>query len=192
MFSDEIVKVRYARKFLVQVAAHGFGLPLEEHQAGTKLPWTFDRSQALIPGLRQFLPEFRGMSDTEWKTYVEDRVPKHFKARVASLKGALPPEGLWPEHSNRQQKVCGNSVFVFVCYGSSVNSLTFTCVCNFKDQHPIWKMLDVRYEAIAGNCAEFGAGRDLGPDFFSVHFTCMPDTPNAIMHTPSDYESEYA
>ena len=57
--------------------------------------------------------------------------------------------------------------------------------------HPTWRMLDVRYEALAGNCRDNGVLRDLGPDYFSVHFTCMPVTDNANMHKPSDYKTEH-
>ena len=48
----------------------------------------------------------------------------------------------------------------------------------------------MRYEAIAGNCGDWGEARDLGPDFFSVHFTCMPVTEHIAMKKPNDYKSE--
>ena len=103
------------------------------------------------------------MSDAEWRNYVMRRVPPFMQSRVDALKGQLPPEGLWPEALAKAKA----------------------------ENKAIWIPLDVRYEAIAGNCAEFGQQRDLGPDFFSVHFTCMPVTTNANMHKPNDYKSEH-
>ena len=90
----------------MQVAAHGFGKPLENHRSGTDLPWTYDESQALIPGLREFIPEFRKMTEKEWYDYVMRHVPKFMQPRVDQLpKGELPPEGLWPEYQDRDKQV---------------------------------------------------------------------------------------
>ena len=49
------------------------------------------------PGYREFIPEFRAMTDAEWKDYVMHHVPPFMKPRVDELNGELPPEGLWPE-----------------------------------------------------------------------------------------------
>lgn len=80
-------------------------MPREDQRSGTNLPWTYDESQALLPGLRAFLPEFRAMTDAGWKDFVLRHTPKFLKPRVEQLKGALPPEGLWPEYEDRAAKV---------------------------------------------------------------------------------------
>lgn len=85
----------------LQVIAHAYGRPHPDKQSGTVLPWTYDESIALLPGLRAFVPEFRAMSDEAWKEYAVSRVPPLHKERVAQLKGELPPEGLWPEFAEK-------------------------------------------------------------------------------------------
>ena len=88
-----------------QVLAHAYGRLRPEYLSGTSLPWTYDESQAMVPGLREFLPQFRRMTDDEWKSWVYDRVPKYLEPRVALLNGSLPPEGLWPEYREQAAKV---------------------------------------------------------------------------------------
>ena len=81
----------------LQVAAHAFGDPREEKRGEAALPWTYDASIAVLPGYRAYIPEFRALTDAQWKDYVVHRVPAFQKPRVERLKGALPPEGPWPE-----------------------------------------------------------------------------------------------
>jgi hypothetical protein len=87
----------------LQVTAHAFGRPREDKRAGSNLPWTIDENQALMPGLREYLPEFHNMSDAEWLAYVYKSVPSIHAERVARLKGALPPSGMWPEAAAEAQ-----------------------------------------------------------------------------------------
>ena len=51
----------------------------------------------------------------------------------------------------------------------------------------VWHMLDPRYDGLVGNC-ECVPERDLGSQYFSVHFTCLPVTPP--VHKPGRYENE--
>ena len=82
---------------ITQVAAHAFGDPREEKRGEATLPWTYDASVAVLPGYREFIPEFRRMKEKDWNNYVTRRAPAFMAPQIAALKGALPPEGLWPE-----------------------------------------------------------------------------------------------
>ena len=82
----------------MQVVAHAFGHPMKGRLGSVQLPWSTDESQGIAPGLRAFLPVYRGMSDAEWKDFVFRSGRKTiFAQRLDALNGSLPPEGLWPE-----------------------------------------------------------------------------------------------
>ena len=56
-----------------------------------------------------------------------------------------------------------------------------------REGKPVWHMLDPRYDGLVGNC-ECVPERDLGAQYFTVHFTCLPVTPP--VHKPGRYENE--
>ena len=49
-------------------------------------------------------------------------------------------------------------------------------------------MLDVRYTGTPGDCDALGLSRDLGPDYFTLHFACMPSNNKH----PTEIDSEEA
>lgn len=100
------------------------------------------------------------ISFCQWQKLALDRLPVHLKGGDWDAE-RLPPEGLLPPN---------------LAPGAAHSAAS------------IWHMLDVRYMGTPGDCEALGPRRDLGPDYFTLHFACMP---TGLVH-PTEATTEEA
>ncbi len=144
----------------MQVVLHLYGIIDAKVSDYKEWPFSRDLAQGTVHGLR-VLPVYVNMSDDTME--------------VELLSGGrrgkfLPPAGLRDK------------------YLASAKDAAASMEDGALDAAGLrWHMFDPRYDGLVGNC-ECLAERDLGPAYFTVHFTCLPVTPP--VHKPGHYTNE--
>lgn len=144
----------------MQVVLYAFGRIEKATSDYREWPMSRDLRQGMVPGVR-VLPGYVNMTDPELSN----------ELLSGGRRGAqLPPPGLLPAEQPAAQAAAE------ALAGGKGDA-----------EGAAWHMLDPRYDGLVGNC-ECLPERDLGPAYFSVHFTCLPVTPP--VHKPGRYENE--
>jgi hypothetical protein len=144
----------------MQVVLHAYGRVEKPASDFKEWPFSRDLKQGIVPGVR-ILPVYTNVSDETLK----------LELLSGGRRGKeLPEPGLRSPY-----KEAGAAAAKSWEEGSDFAEGTG------------WHMLDPRYDGLVGDC-ECQADRDLGPAYFTVHFTCLPVTPP--LEKPGRYESE--
>lgn len=172
---------------VVQVVGHYFG-DQEPTAFQRDFPYLRDATMGAVPNLALF-PEFRNWTNAQLLKRFQEYAPAPLQPYAEE---GVFVEGLLPHIKAEAKRVSACAVAVRARIARRAYEHARLRSLHAQSGKHIWHPLDARYDGVVGNCRALDepTHRNFGPDYYSVHFTCMPTMPH--VHKPGDYASDYA